>query len=134
MSARDFLRSNAATLVIGLLALAVGTVAGWSDAFARAVLAPPPILRLLLSAAAFLLGIAWLLQALERLSGDPEPPVLVRGVRYVFPAVAAFAAAIGWFVGQAVPVVIALVVAGIDVLETTFLLIVLVARGPDQRA
>ena len=134
MSARDLLRSNAATLVIGLIALAVGTLAGWSDAFARVVLAPPPILRLLLSGAAFLLGIAWLLQALARLSGAPAPPLLVRGVRYVFLAVAAFAATIGWLVGQAVPVVIALVVAGIDVLETTFLLIVLATRGPDQRA
>ncbi len=134
MSARDFLRSNAATLAIGLLALAVGTLAGWSDVFARAVLAPPPILRLLLSAAAFLLGVAWLLQALERLSGSPEPAGLVRGVRFVFLAVAAFAAALGWLVGQAVPVVIALVIAGVDVVETTVLLVVLVARGPDRGA
>jgi hypothetical protein len=54
---------------------------------------------------------------------------LVRGVRLVFLAVAAFAAAGGWLVGHPLPFIIALVIAGVDVLETTFLLLVVAARG-----
>jgi len=151
MSARDFLRSNGATLAVGVLALVLGTLAGWSGPFANAVLSPAPLVRVMLAAAAFLLGIAWLAQALGRLStpspaspdmhdpdpaprppGGPHPAVLIRAVRLAFLAVAAFAAAFGWLVGQAVPVVLALIVAGVDVVETTFLLLVVVARGSDE--
>ncbi len=150
MSARDVLRSNGATLAVGFAALVLGTVAGWSGSFANAVLSPAPLVRVMLAAAAFLLGFAWLAQALGRLSapppagqggpdpepasrpGTPHPAVLIRAVRLVFLAVAAFAAAFGWLVGQAVPVVLALIVAGVDVVETTFLLLVVVARGSDE--
>ncbi len=158
MSVRDVLRSNGATMAIGFLALVLGTLAGWSGSFASAVLSPAPIVRAILAAAAFLLGIAWLAQALGRLStppvagrdardpqsaprlpefparspDHPHPAVLIRAVRLVFLAVAAFAAAFGWLAGQAVPVVLALIVAGIDVVETTFLLLVVVARGSDE--
>jgi len=38
--------------------------------------------------------------------------------------VAAFAAASGWLIGHPLPLIVALVIAGVDVLETTFLLIV----------
>jgi hypothetical protein len=51
-------------------------------------------------------------------------PGLVRGVRYLFLAVAAAAAAAGWLLGEALPLVIALVIAGVDVVETSLLLIV----------
>jgi hypothetical protein len=150
VSFRDFLRSNAVTLAVGLLALILGTLAGWSGSFASAVLSPAPLVRAILAAAAVILGIAWLAQALGRLStspaggldaADPEqarppapprPAVLIRAVRLVFLAVAAFAAAFGWLVGQAVPVVLALVVAGVDVVETTFLLLVVIAQGSDE--
>ena len=54
---------------------------------------------------------------------------LVRGVRYVFLAVAALCAAGGWLIGHPLPLVVALVIAGVDVLETTFLLIVVSIRG-----
>jgi len=49
---------------------------------------------------------------------------MIRGVRFAFLAVAALAAAAGWFVGQPVLLIVALVIAGVDVVETTFLLIV----------
>ena len=51
-------------------------------------------------------------------------PGLVRGVRYLFLAVAAAAAAAGWLLGEALPLVVALVIAGVDVVETSLLLIV----------
>ena len=54
-------------------------------------------------------------------------PGLVRGVRLVFLAVAAAAAGAAWALGNALPLVIALVIAGIDVVETSFLLLVVAA-------
>ena len=56
---------------------------------------------------------------------------LVRGVRFVFLGVAAFSAAAGWLVGHPLPFIIALVIAGVDILETTFLLLVVAIRGED---
>jgi hypothetical protein len=53
---------------------------------------------------------------------------MIRGVRLVFLAVAAFAAASGWLLGHPLPLVVALVIAGVDVLETSFLLIVVGLR------
>jgi hypothetical protein len=54
--------------------------------------------------------------------------MLVRGVRYVFLAVAALSAAAGWLLGHPLPFVVALVIAGVDILETTFLLFVVAIR------
>jgi hypothetical protein len=56
-------------------------------------------------------------------------PALIRGVRLAFLAVAAFAAAAGWGLGHPLPLLVALVIAGIDVVETSFLLVVV---GPDR--
>jgi len=50
-------------------------------------------------------------------------------VRLAFLAVAAFAAAIGWAIGSALPIVAALIIAGVDVVETSFLLLVTATRG-----
>ena len=49
---------------------------------------------------------------------------MIRGVRLVFLALAAAVAGVGWAVGDALPLIVALVIAGIDVVETSFLLIV----------
>ena len=49
-------------------------------------------------------------------------------MRLVFLAVAAFAAAIGWLVGHPLPFIVALVIAGVDILETSFLLLVVALR------
>jgi hypothetical protein len=51
-------------------------------------------------------------------------------VRLVFLALAALSAAAGWALGHPLPLLIALVIAGIDVVETSFLLIVV---GPGRR-
>ena len=60
-------------------------------------------------------------------------PGLVRGVRLVFLAVAAGAAGAGWALGNALPLVLALVIGGIDVVETSFLLMVVAAGGVNRR-
>ena len=58
---------------------------------------------------------------------------LIRGVRYVFLAVAALSAGLGWLIGHPLPFIVALVIAGVDILETTFLLFVVTIRreGPN---
>ena len=56
---------------------------------------------------------------------------MVRAVRLAFLAVAAFAAAAGWALAHPLPLIVAAVIAGIDVVETSFLL--LVVGGPGRR-
>ena len=112
-------------LAAGLLALIVGTAFGWDSSLLDALVSPPPLIR----------------AAVTRMSAAmPAPPAsaaspaerdlgaLIRGVRLVFLAVAAFAAAAGWILASALPLVLALVIAGIDVVETSFLLLVVSAR------
>jgi hypothetical protein len=60
--------------------------------------------------------------------GTSDVPGMVRGVRLVFLALAAAAAGIGWALGDALPLVVAMVIAGIDVVETSFLLLVVGSR------
>ena len=57
---------------------------------------------------------------------------MVRGVRLVFLAAASFTAAAGWIIGDPLPLVIALVIAGVDVIETSFLLLVATRRRPGR--
>lgn len=117
----------------GLLALVAGSLAGWNEALTGLLVAPPFPIRLLLGSAAALLG-GWLvLAAAERLAASNEPADLVRAVRLVFLAVGAFAAAVGWALGSPLPIVAGLIIAGVDVLETSLLLLVTAMRG-DRRA
>jgi hypothetical protein len=134
--------SRIAWLVVGALAIAAGTALGWNAEGLSAIVTPPPYIRAALVGLAVAVAIVLLLGALNRLAGDPddagraragEPPrdigALIRGVRFVFLAVAALAAASGWLLGHPLPLVVALVIAGVDVLETSFLLIVVGLRG-----
>ena len=122
-------------LALGLGALAVGTAFGWDTRLVDAVVTPPAIVRAALVAVA-VVGGGWLLAAgLRRIgagaraSSDPvDLPSMVRGIRLVFLAMAAFAAAAGWMVGHPLPIVIALIIAGVDVIETSFLLLVVQTR------
>jgi hypothetical protein len=122
-------RGNLIALVLGAAALAAGTAAGWSQGLTALLLSPAPLLRVALALIAFVLGFVLLTRSAEQLRRSTDPPDLVRAVRIVFLAVAAFAAAGGWLVGSPVPIVAALVIAGVDVLETTFLLVVTRSRG-----
>jgi ribose/xylose/arabinose/galactoside ABC-type transport system permease subunit len=134
-----------AWLVAGAAAIAAGTALGWDSTALASVVTPPPIIRAALVGGSFALGVVLLISALGRLAGEPLegplPPTarerqrdivgMIRGVRLVFLAVAAFAAASGWAVGHPLPLVVALVIAGVDVLETSFLLVVVTLRSRD---
>jgi len=134
-------RSRIFWLIGGAVAIAAGTALGWDATALATVVTPPPLIRAALVGGSAALGVVLLLSAVNRLAADmpgdsgpvrsrvdPERPSgvteMIRGVRQVFLAVAAFAAASGWLIGHPLPLVVALVIAGVDVLETTFLLIV----------
>jgi hypothetical protein len=121
-----------ATIAVGLgiLAIVAATVVGWNGAWLDAVVAPPPIVRAALVGGAVALGALLLARSVGRMAeaGTQDVPGLIRAVRLAFLAVAAFAAAAGWAVAHPLPLVVAAVIAGIDVIETSFLLLV-VGRG-----
>src|SRR5690242_16832328 len=124
-----------ALLAIGLGALAVigATLAGTNAGFLDAIVHPPAPIRAVLVGASAGLAVILLSRGLTRLSeGTNDVPALIRGVRLVFLAVAAGAAGLGWAMADALPLIVALVFAGIDVLETSFLLLV-VASGQVNR-
>jgi hypothetical protein len=56
--------------------------------------------------------------------GTDDVRGLIRGVRLAFLAVAAGAAGAGWALGHPLPLIVAAVIAGVDVVETSFLLLV----------
>jgi hypothetical protein len=125
-------------LGLGLLALVVGTALGWDAGLVEAVVAPPPAIRAVLVALAVVGGVALLAVGLRRIGARSVEGAMsagqlggmIRGIRLVFLGVAAFAAAIGWIASHPLPLVIALIIAGIDVIETSFLLLVVRLRRP----
>lgn len=118
-------------LLAGIAAVVGASLIGRLDAMG-VILEPPLIGRLLFGAAAVIVGVVLGMRAIERFgaaTGDAR--ALVRAVRLVFLSLAAFAAAAGWFLGSALPIVVGLVIAGIDVIETTLLLFVVHAGAAD---
>jgi hypothetical protein len=115
-------------LLLGALALAAATLVGWEGLLGGLIVSPPEPVRALLAAAAGLLGVWLVLRAAARMRASSARE-LIRGVRLAFLAVAAFAAATGWALGSALPIVTALIIAGVDVVETSFLLLVTATRG-----
>ncbi len=120
-------------LALGAAALVLGTAMGWDARLVEAVVSPPPIARAALVALAVLFAVWALRRGIVRISEGRDheaggPAALIRGVRFVFLAVAGVAAAGGWLVGHPLPLILALVIAAVDVLETTFLLVVLGTR------
>lgn len=115
-------------LTLGLAAVLVGTVLGGAGPLLDAIVSPPVIVRAALVGASAVVALWLMARALMALSGGDSPArdmtTMIRGVRLAFLAVAALAAAAGWFVGHPLLLVVALVIAGVDVVETTFLLIV----------
>lgn len=130
-SGTDRTRSGAAiAITLGALAVAAATILGWNDGLLDAVVTPPPILRAVLVGAAVAVGIVLLGRSVGRMSetGEQDVPGLIRAVRLAFLAVAACAAAAGWAIGHPLPLVVAVIIAGIDVIETSFLLLIVGRR------
>jgi len=131
-------RGRLAWLVFGIVAFVGGTMLGWNGSWLDVLVAPPALVRAALVGASVVLGLVLLGRAIRSLEigrglgaaelGSRDLAVLVRGARYVFLAVAAFAAGSGWLVGHPLPFILALVIAGVDVLETSFLLAVVTLR------
>lgn len=131
-------------LAAGLAALVTGTLFGWDSRIVDALVSPPEIVRAALVAATVIAGLRLLGRAIERIgegagqSGKGRGQAdtdqardlagMVRAVRLVFLAVAAFAAAGGWLVGSSLPLILALVIVGVDIVETSFLLLVVTVR------
>jgi len=131
-------------LLAGLAAVAIASAAGLAEGLLAFIATPPPIVRAGLAGFAIVLG-GWLLvAATRRIDGsiqhdlpadggkisDADLGALVRAVRLVFLSAASFTAAGGWLLGDPLPLVIALVIAGVDVIETSFLLLVATRRSP----
>lgn len=122
----------AAVTALGLGALAVvgATWAGWNEGLLDALVTPPPLLRAGLVGGSVVLGLVLLARSVTHLgeASERDVPGLIRAVRLAFLAVAALAAAAGWAIGHPLPLIIAAVIAGIDVLETSLLLLVVGRR------
>ena len=119
---------------LGGLAIVVATLVGSNGATLDAIIHPPPLIRAALVGGSVAVAFVLLSRGLARLAGGREDvPGLIRGVRLVFLALAAAAAAAGWALGDALPLVVALVIAGIDVVETSFLLLVVASGQVDRR-
>ena len=117
-------------LGLGALAVAGATVVGWNEGLLDAIVTPPPLIRAGFVGGAVAVGLILLGRSVGRLAegGEDDVPGLIRAVRLAFLAVAAFAAAAGWAIGHPLPLVVAAVIAGIDVIETSLLLIVVGRR------
>lgn len=116
-------------LVFGGLAVVMATLAGADGVFVESLVHPPTIVRAALVGVSVSLAVILLARGLTRLAGGTtDVPGMVRGVRLAFLAVAAASAGAGWALGDPLPLVVALVIAGIDVIETSLLLLVVGSR------
>ena len=129
------MRAYFAALTLGIAAVIAGTVFGGADLLA-AIVSPPILVRAALVGVSAVVALVLLSRALTAVGGGDAPDrdmaTMIRGVRFAFLAVAALAAAAGWFVGQPLLLVVALVIAGVDVVETTLLLIVARTHREDE--
>ncbi|MFN8624129.1 MAG: hypothetical protein U0869_25590 [Chloroflexota bacterium] len=133
-SSRSTARRQLLLLLAGFGAVVLGTVIGGSGAAGK-ILEPPFPLGLMLGAAAAIIGVVVLLQGAARIRPAREDPrELIRGVRLAFVAVGCFAAAGGWFFGTALPIIAGLIIIGIDIIETTFLLMLTAVKPSDPDA
>ena len=127
-------------LGVGMAVIAGAAVLGRSDLL-EAIVAPPAPVRALLVGAMALLAVVLLRAAIDRFraAADTGPLaevdaiVMLRGIRLAFLCLAAVAAGIGWLVGHPLPLVVAAIIAAVDVVETSFLLLVAGARRGTDR-
>jgi hypothetical protein len=136
VSGRRDLITGLALIGIGILAVAGGTLLGsGGGGVTGGIDAWPPVVRALLTGLSVAIGLVLLGRAVSMLADGGaagsattadgrDIRSMIRAVRLVFLAVAAFAAAGAWLVGQELLLVVAVIIAAIDVIETTFLLLV----------
>jgi hypothetical protein len=109
---------------------------------------PAIVIRAVLTGLVGLLGLWLLVLAVTRLAGSDDAagsqPLapgetrqrtfadMIRGIRLAFLAVAAFAAASAFLVGHLLPMVVGLIIAGVDVAETALLLLVAGKQRGDE--
>jgi hypothetical protein len=124
-------------LLLGFGAIVLAMAIGLEPALVDTLVRPPAIVRAALVGLSVVVGL-WVLSravsqidASRRPGASPDLSTMVRGVRLAFIAVAIFAAGAGWGLAHPLPIVIALIIAGVDVIETSFLL--LVVRLGDRR-
>jgi hypothetical protein len=131
-------------LLVGGLAVIGGLAAVGSAELLAGIVSPPPVVRAALVGAMTVVAL-WLGRAsLERFRaagvgrpgadlGEADPVVMLRGIRLAFLSLAAISAAAGWLVGHPLPLVVAAIIAAVDVVETSFLLLVVTVRGGAER-
>jgi hypothetical protein len=111
-------------LLLGLGVLFLATFVG-SAGLIDAIVTTPPIIRAGLAGASTVAALWLLARSIARMSsGGSDMSTMIRGVRLAFLAVAAFAAAVGWVVGHPLPLVVAAIIAAIDVAETSLFLLI----------
>ncbi len=117
-------------ILVGIATLVTATLVGSNEGWFDAIVRPGPLIQAALVGVSVVLGGALLSRAISRMasSGTDDVPGLIRAVRLAFLAVAAFAAAAGWALGHPLPLIVAGVIAAIDVIETSFLLLVVGRR------
>lgn len=139
-----------ALLGLGAALLVVSAAIGGEGSLLDAIVSPPPIIRAALVAILVVLGLSLGRASLERFQAagaldglrphgaaaarrsplaDADPVTMLRGIRLAFLAMAAFAAAASWLLGHPLPLVLAIVIAAVDILETSFMLLVASVRG-----
>lgn len=116
---------------LGGLAVVIASLAGGDGAVLNNLVHPPAIIRAGLVGGSVAIAVSLLVRGLTRLSaGTHDIPAMVRGVRLAFLALAAASAGAGWALGDPLPLVVALVIAGVDVIETSLLLLVVLRHRP----
>ena len=125
-------------LLAGVAAVAALSVPGFAAGALGVIATPPALVRAFLAAVAIVGGLALLRRALLLIEATRTPAAgltagelaaMVRGIRFVVLGAAAFAGAAGWVIGDPLPIVIGLVIAGVDLAETSFLLLVALGRS-----
>jgi hypothetical protein len=133
------IRGSLLPLAAGVLILSTAVVLAWDPTLLERIVQPPALIRAALVGGSVTLGLLLLGRALVRIDESRRPDAdrdlgtMVRGIRLTFLAVAVFAAAAGWALGHPLPLIVALVIAGVDVVETSFLLVVANTRRGDRR-
>lgn len=122
-----------APFAAGVAALVLATAFGWDTTLLTSIVAPPLVVRIALAVASMIAALMLIGGAVARLENRADSGghlvSMLRGIRLAFLALAALSVALGWALANGLPFVVALIIAGIDVIETSFLLLVVRREG-----